>query len=119
MQGRRPAVARWTPRFTLLVAALLALFSCGPWPGEHRSRRADHGAARPRPASRPRPTLRRAEACVIAQPEDLLAGSGASGQIGDVRLDNGRVAFVIEALDRRWGFGSNQLLVKVQYAVRY
>jgi len=41
---------------------------------------------------------------VITSAEDLLSGPGATGQVGDIRLDNGRVAFVIEALDRHWGF---------------
>ncbi|MBK7833830.1 MAG: carbohydrate binding family 9 domain-containing protein [Gemmatimonadetes bacterium] len=34
-------------------------------------------------------------------------------------IDMGLVTDPTRRLDRRWGFGSNQLLVKVQYAVRY
>lgn len=97
MQGRRPAVARWG-----LFALLLGVAACPP-PGPAGPRRTGrsgtHRAQRRPPASVPR-----AEAFVITSAEDLLGGPGATGRVGDVRLDNGRVAFVIEALDRRWGF---------------
>ena len=45
-----------------------------------------------------------ARAFRIARAQDLLAGPGASGTVGDFRLDNGRVAFIISDAPIAYGF---------------
>lgn len=45
-----------------------------------------------------------ARAFVIEDPADLLRGPCAAGRLGDVRLDNGRAAFILRALGEPFGF---------------
>ena len=45
-----------------------------------------------------------ARAFAIEDPADLLRGPHAAGRLGDVRLDNGRAAFVVQALGEPFGF---------------
>ncbi|MBI2898497.1 MAG: CehA/McbA family metallohydrolase [Deltaproteobacteria bacterium] len=85
---RRPR--RVTPWVALILVACAV-------PAVHRAPR--------RPArERHRPDLARAEVFRIASADDRIAGPAATGQIGDYRIDNGRVAFVVDALGRGTGF---------------
>lgn len=43
---------------------------------------------------------------VVSQPEQLLWGPAASGALGDVRLENGRIVAVIGGIDRAAGFAA-------------
>lgn len=45
-----------------------------------------------------------ARAFVIDTPGDLLSGTKAEGRVGDVRMDNARVAFVVEGVRRADGY---------------
>jgi hypothetical protein len=88
----RCRVRRTGPR---LLLALLTAVACG-------------GKAAPRPAppppAEPRPEDAPASARRIADPADLIPGSAASGQLGDYRLDNGLVAFVVSDAPIAYGF---------------
>lgn len=41
---------------------------------------------------------------IVTRPEELLAGPKAAGRLGDVRMDNAHVAFIIEGARRAAGF---------------
>ena len=80
------------------VAATVALGGCRSPSTSHAIE--DHVA---------RPTLpsEAARAFIITRAADLLAGVEADGRIGDVRLDNGRCAFIIDRVESALGFADS------------
>lgn len=103
-RNRSIPVARRVAAWIALLALCLAP-SCRRPPraaDRHRTREAAEAA---------RAELRReappARAFRIESPGDLLTGPAAAGRIGDVRLDNGRAAFVVQAIgDGPFGFSA-------------
>jgi hypothetical protein len=76
-------------RPTVALACLLALGACAP-------------------ASRPSgPEGTRARAFRVERAEDLLQGPAATGTVGDYRLDNGLVSFVISDAPVAFGFSES------------
>ena len=54
-----------------------------------------------------RPRGEPARAFVIERTADLLPGAQATGKLGDVRLDNGRVAFIVDGVGSSYGFAES------------
>lgn len=89
----------WADAGWLVLAGLLPVVSACREPP--RAPRRD--GARAVPAAGPGalshlPSGPPARAFVIEDPADLLRGPCASGRLGDVRIDNGRAAFIVRAL---------------------
>ena len=76
------------------LAQLLPLLLGACAPQAQVNRLADENAAPPR-------------VFVIADKTQLMHGMSAVGKIGDYRLDNGRVAFIIDKLGAKQGFASS------------
>lgn len=85
-------------RTHLALAVFLCAVACGPRP----SRPPGGGGSTEPPAITPTPAA--ARAFRVTRPEDLLPGPAASGAVGDFRLDNGRVAFVVTDVPISYGF---------------
>jgi hypothetical protein len=59
------------------------------------------------PTSAPGSQVQPARAFVVQQPSQLIDGPMADGQLGDYRLENERVAFIISAPERALGFAES------------
>ena len=88
--------------FVLAGLALVVPACREPPRAPQRDAARDAAAAGPDARSR-RPSGPPARAFVIEDPADLLRGPCASGRLGDVRLDNGRAAFILRALGEPFG----------------
>lgn len=89
----------------LALAALACAAACTepilPLPAPRAATSSELAAAADSPSAEP------ARVFVIENASQLLTGPEAGGQIGDLRLDNGKVAFVIQAAGRSFGFAES------------
>jgi hypothetical protein len=90
--------SRPLPLAVLLPTLLAVSVACRqpPHAGDRPAGR--DAAAAPAPDAARVPSGPPARAFRIEQPADLLRGTHATGRLGDVRLDNGRAAFVVQAV---------------------
>jgi hypothetical protein len=97
-------VPRLVARWLLLAGLALAAPACREPPRAPQRTAARDAApadARPGPHAPAGPPAR---AFLIEDPADLLRGPHAAGRLGDVRLENDRAAFVVQALGEPFGF---------------
>jgi hypothetical protein len=89
----------------LALAALACAAACSEpilaLPSPHAALPSSEGASAGDPATPP------ARVFVIERSADLLTGPEAAGRIGDLRLDNGKVSFVIQAAGSSTGFADS------------
>ncbi len=90
----------------VLVCSLMAGSCLGPelkLPIRHNEHEAKHTRVPRRLAG----DVSRARATRITSSEELLHGIAASGKVGDLKLENEQVAFVIDAATSRYGFAES------------
>ncbi len=80
------------------VVMVIGLVGCRSPSTTHAT--AEHAAV-------PRPAVDGARAFIITRAADLLAGVEADGRVGDIRIDNGRCAFIIDRVESALGFADS------------
>lgn len=96
-------MARAAAGWLALAGLALAAPACREPPRAPRLDAAREAAAAGPDARSRLPSGPPARAFVIEDPADLLRGPCAAGRLGDVRLDNGRAAFILRALGEPFG----------------